>query len=26
LPFGYANEVSQESTRRTVDEFVHRCE
>lgn len=26
LPFGYANEVPQESTRRTVDEFVHRCE
>jgi len=26
LPFGYANEVPQESTRRAVDEFVHRCE
>ena len=26
MPFGYANEVPQESTRRTVDEFVHRCE
>ncbi len=26
LPFGYANEVPLESTRRTVDEFVHRCE
>lgn len=26
LPLGYANEVPQESTRRTVDQFVHRRE
>jgi nitroreductase len=24
MPFGYANEVPQESTRRSLDEFVHR--